>query len=208
MFNSRQAGFTLFELLIAIAVFSLLSVMSFSGLDSVLKSKQKVDKELTRLADIQRAFFVLSTDLEQLVDRPIRDELGTEYPALSGGQNIDSTLISFTRSGWQNPATLPRSYLQRVAYSLEDGVLIRLHWFHLDHLQVDEPVQRELLKGVEQISFKYLTEEESGETWPALDQQTDTEGNPAAPGLPKGIEVTITLNDWGEVTRLFKVPGA
>jgi general secretion pathway protein J len=202
-----QHGFTLFELLVAIAVFSLLSVISFGGLKSILDSKETVDQELERLTQVQRTFFVLSTDLEQMVDRPVRDDLGTEYPALSGGQNVDATLISFTRTGWQNPAYLPRSYLQRVAYALEDDVLVRLYWQHLDHLQVNEPVRRHLLDGVEQVSFEYISDEEAGDVWPSLDQGYNERGEPLAAGLPRAIQVTVVLKDWGEITRLFKVPG-
>lgn len=204
--SKQSHGFTLFELLIAIAIFSLLSAMSFAGLKSVLDGKEQAEKQLARLADIQRAFFVLSNDIEQMTNRATRDELGSEYPALTGGQNIDATIISFTRGGWQNPANLPRSDLQRVAYGFEDGSLIRLHWFHVDHLQASEPIRRELLTKVEQVQVKYYTEKENSDVWPPLNAtQTSDETNASV--LPVAIEVTLVLSDWGEVSRLFRIPG-
>lgn len=200
MMLSHSKGFTLLELLIAIAIFSLISVMAFSGLNSVLFNKEIIDHELNRLSNIQRTMLNLSRDIEQAANRPIRDELGGTLPALSGGQNIDSTLIEFTRFGWRNPAQQTRSQLQRVAYSFEDNQLIRLYWHHLDHLQTDEPVKRILLNDVERISIRYLDEDWTN-VWPKL---VLDESSPLTP-LPRAIEITLELQDWGKITRLFRV---
>lgn len=196
----KYRGFTLLELLIAMAIFSLISIMAFSGLRSVLFNKEVVDQELQRLSNIQRTLLNLSRDIEQAADRPIRDELGSKLPAFSGGQNIDSTVLELSRYGWRNPAQQVRSQIQRVAYSLEDNQLIRLYWHHLDHLQTDEPVRRVLLKGVERIEIRYLDKEWT-DTWPRSDvaEVADVQG------LPRAVEITLELEDWGEIKRLFRV---
>lgn len=194
-------GFTLLELLIAMSIFSLISIMSFAGLNSILFNKEVVDKELTRLSDIQRSMLNLERDINQAIDRPIRDGLGGNIPALTGGQNIDSTILELTRNGWRNPAQQSRSQLQRVAYSLEDNQLIRLYWYHLDHLQDAEPVRRILLKGIENIEIRYL-ETEWENTWPKLSNDSTPD---VTSSLPRAIEITIELKDWGKITRLFKV---
>lgn len=193
-------GFTLLELLIAMAIFSLISIMSFSGLNHVLFNKEIVDKELQRLSDIQRSMLNLARDIEQTALRPVRDELGGKKAALTGGQNIDSTILELTRNGWRNPALQKRSQLQRVAYSFEDNQLIRLYWYHLDHLQTDEPVQRVLLTDVENIQIRYL-DKDWNDTWPKL----DVNQNSATTTLPRAIEITLELKDWGKITRLFRI---
>ncbi|MDH5393798.1 MAG: type II secretion system minor pseudopilin GspJ [Gammaproteobacteria bacterium] len=198
MISNRTQGFTLLELLIAMSIFSLISIMAFSGLRSVLFNKEIVDIELQRLSEIQRSILNLTRDIEQSVDRPIRDELGTTRPALSGGQNVDSTLLEFTRNGWRNPARQSRSQLQRVAYSFEDNQLIRQYWYHLDHLQDSQPVRRVLLTGVENIEVRYLDREWSS-SWPSLTQQA------ASPALPRAIEITFELKGWGKISRLFRI---
>lgn len=199
MMRRPEQGFTLLELLIAIAIFSLISIMAFSGLNSVLFNKEIVDQQLQRLANVQRTMLNLSRDIEQAANRPIRDELGSTQPAFSGGQNIDSTVIELSRFGWRNPAQQTRSTLQRVAYSYEDNQLIRLYWHHLDHLQSDEPVRRVLLKDVERIEVRYLDEDWSS-SWPKLGTEENTD-----PGLPRAIEITLELKDWGKITRLFRL---
>ena len=193
-------GFTLLELLIAMSIFSLISIMAFSGLNSILFNKEIVDQELTRLSDIQRSLLNLARDIEQAQDRPIRDGLGGNIASLTGGQNIDSTILELTRNGWRNPAQQTRSQLQRVAYSLEDNQLIRLYWYHLDHLQSDEPVRRVLLHDVENIEIRYL-DEEWETSWPKLALDDTSVAN----ALPRAIEVTLVLKDWGKISRLFRV---
>mgnify|MGYP001050229643 CR=1 FL=1 len=159
MIRRTENAFTLLELLIAMSIFSLISIMAFSGLNSVLFNKEVVDLQLQRLSNVQRTMLNLSRDIEQAADRPIRDELGSTLPAFSGGQNIDSTIFELSRYGWRNPAQQPRSTLQRVAYSFEDNQLIRLYWHHLDHLQTDEPVRRVLLNNVDNVEVRYLDKE-------------------------------------------------
>ena len=200
MRTSSSHGFTLLELLIAMSIFSLISIMSFSGLNSILFNKEIVDKELTRLSDIQRSLLNLARDIEQALDRPVRDGLGGNIASLTGGQNIDSTILELTRNGWRNPAQQTRSQLQRIAYSLEDNQLIRLYWYHLDHLQSDEPVRRVLLKDVENIEIRYL-DKEWETTWPKLALDDTSTIN----ALPRAIEITLELSDWGKITRLFRI---
>ena len=52
--------------------------------------------------------------------RPIREPLGESVePAVRAGDSVEYKL-ELTRSGWSNPAGLPRSTLQRVAYRLQN----------------------------------------------------------------------------------------
>ena len=198
--KTKSEGFTLLELLIAMSIFSLISIMSFSGLNNVLFSKQVIDDELQRLSDIQRSMLNLSRDISQTIERPIRDGLGGNSAAITGGNNIDSTVLELTRNGWRNPADHTRSQLQRVAYSFEDNQLIRLYWHQLDHLLTDEPVRRVLLNDVEDIQIRYL-DKEWLDRWPIQIPNSDT----VPPALPRAVEITLTLKDWGKITRLFRV---
>lgn len=197
---NQSKGFTLLELLIAMSIFSLISIMSFAGLNSVLFNKESIDKELVRLSAVQRTLLNLARDIEQSIDRPIRDGLGGTTAAIVGGTNIDSTLFELTRTGWRNPASQHRSQLQRVAYSFEDNQLIRIYWYHPDHLLSDEPVRRVLLSEIEDIKIRYLDKEWT-DHWSILSSGTKT----TVPSLPRAIEITLQLKHWGTVTRLFRV---
>lgn len=62
----HRDGFTLVEVLIALALFALIGVAGFTLLDSVLRTQNATETRLTRMAEIQRAMLVVTSDLDQL----------------------------------------------------------------------------------------------------------------------------------------------
>jgi len=108
-------GFTLLELLVALTVFAVISVMAYSGLNTVITARLQIKQQAEQLANLQQIFIKLGRDIEQIVQRPIRNQYGDEESHIKGTLQQ----IEFTRSGWRNPAQQNRSSLQRVAYHLQ-----------------------------------------------------------------------------------------
>ena len=199
----RQAGFTLIELLVASAVFAIIGGAAYTGWYQIQQTRETVETHSVRLAELQRAFFWIGEDMEQLVLRPIVDEVGGTSPSLLYSEQGVS-LLEFTRNGWSNPAeevTPARSNLQRVAYFTEDGKLYRKYWYHLDRFAEGEPNERRLLSNVAGIRLRFLDGSEWTEQWPPNNADADTEV------LPRAVEITLDLDYMGEITRLFVVPG-
>lgn len=135
----RQLGFTLMEMLVALAVFAVLGVISATLMSQMLTNEERMGQRSERLGEVQRAMSILKRDLMQITNRPVRDMLGDPLPAVV----IDSNgLIEFSRLGWRNPLRSPRSELQRVAYRMHDGNLLRTYWSVLDRSQDTEPRRR------------------------------------------------------------------
>ena len=192
-------GFTLLELLVALSIFSLVSVMAYGGLQTVISTKNASQKNAERVAEIQLLMMRLSNDLRQAVPRKIRDGYGDFLPAMRSGQNSDDT-TEWTRAGYRNPARLTRSNLQRVAYKLEQQKLIRITWRVLDRAQDTEAIESEVLSNVESVEWRFLNS--SGEwlsSWPETGQNAG--GHP----LPKAVEFTLELRDWGKIKRLILI---
>ena len=124
-------GFTLLELLVAVAIFAVLSAMAYGGLRNVIDNSQQTEIAMKRLQQVQLAMLKVSRDLTQLSQRSIRDEYGNSSNYILTGQG-DDIFIEFTRGGRRNPAEMLRSHLQRVAYKIEENTLSRLHWPQLD----------------------------------------------------------------------------
>jgi general secretion pathway protein J len=62
----RRDGFTLVEVLIALALFALIGVAGFTLLNSVLRTQGATETRLDRMAEIQRAMLVVTSDLDQV----------------------------------------------------------------------------------------------------------------------------------------------
>ena len=62
-----KRGFTLLELLVALSIFSILSVMAYGGLQSVITTKQSTEKAAERISEIQLVMMRISNDLRQAV---------------------------------------------------------------------------------------------------------------------------------------------
>jgi general secretion pathway protein J len=193
-------GFTLLELLVAISVFAIMSVMAYGGLSQIISNNTSAEKSMARMQEVQLTMYTLTRDFNQIIQRDIRDEYGTEQSYLVADKNPDM-VVEFTRGGHRNPANLLRSNLQRVAYQLNENKLIRLAWPQLDRVQGMEPYNSELLSNIEKFDLRYLdASAEWHDQWPPL----NTDPAAALP-LPVAIQVDMTLKDWGDIKRLYKV---
>lgn len=192
------AGFTLLELLVALAVFAIMGAAAYSGLDSVLQTRAAIAAESDRLSELQMAFALLERDIEQAVARPIRDDFGQQQAALIG-DSTGSVLLRFTRAGWDNPLRQARANLQRLDYRLEDSQLSRGFWGSLDRGDASAMQSTVLLRDVDTVRMRFLDDADRWQTdWPVR-------GDTPLVLLPRAVEVTLVLADWGEVTRLFRV---
>lgn len=198
----RQTGFTLIEILVALAVFAILAALSYGALSQTLTSAEMLNERMDRLQALQRTVRMLHEDLMQLTPRPVRDELGdTLQPALQTSL-ISGFALELTRGGWSNPVVLPRATLQRAAYRIEDDELVRYHWRVLDRTLANEPIGVTLLDGVQSIVFRFLQSNgEWTEQWPPQ----NTPGQTGLRVRPRAVEFIITLEDEGEITRLLEV---
>ncbi|MBI4356291.1 MAG: type II secretion system minor pseudopilin GspJ [Gammaproteobacteria bacterium] len=196
-------GFTLIEVLISLVIFSILSVMAYGGLNSILKTRKQVEAHASRLEQLERTFYFLGKDIEQSVLRGIRDEIGEKQPAFRSTKTGDFRL-ELTRMGWRNPAQMTRSTLQRVAYTTESEKLFRIYWAHLDRPQKIEPQKILLLDKVKQLSFLFYDNQlKTHESWPQLKKREEGASSSIPDILPQAVEVAIELEDWGEFKRLF-----
>ncbi|MFK7829226.1 MAG: type II secretion system minor pseudopilin GspJ [Congregibacter sp.] len=215
MVERGNQGFTLVEVLIALAITVLVAGAAYSGISAVLSGAEQLRESGQRMVELNRAFSLLSRDLRFIVNRGVRDEFGTLQPALSGGP-LAFYPLTLTRAGWHNGQELPRSDLQRVHYYLEDGALWRAYSPVLDRAS-DAPLQQiRLIEGVESIELRFLASAESLEADRSLVVDTRNwasnwiadPGSPAALVPPEAIEMRLLFEDLGEVRRFYVLPTA
>ena len=206
--RNRQSGFTLFELLVAMAIFGIVSAMAYSGLIQVMNARDHVGKVEKRLSAIQIAFLHIERDLQHTVKRPIRNGYDTIEGALVGDELADYRL-TLTRGGRHIPNRVANSNLQRVGYLLEDEVLYRMSWLVLDQAQDSEPRKTKVLAEVENVEVRFLDPKGEWESsWDSAGTPEGQQESAASIGLPKAVAVKITLKDYGEINRMFLLPEA
>ncbi|MCZ6711738.1 MAG: type II secretion system minor pseudopilin GspJ [Gammaproteobacteria bacterium] len=200
MLNCFKArGFTLMEIIVVLAVFALIGVISGRIISGVLDNQRLLADRGDRLADVQLAMKILQRDVMQLNARRIRDQLGDSTEPLMIGAD---GMMEFTRAGWRNPLQQPRSELQRVGYIVQDDDLYRAYWSVLDRPPDAEPHLQKLLSGVNQIEFFALDVSGNEHSfWPLLGDYA-TDPNTALAGIIMRLEI----EPFGVVERVWAVP--
>lgn len=198
-------GFTLLELLVAIAIFTIVAAMAMGGFHQLVKQREQASDAMQRIRMVQRCVMRMSQDLEQLSARPIRDATGNaDAPALYASNN-GSDIIEFSHAGWFNPTGINRSTFQRVRYRLVDNKLYRDYWPMLDRTLNTLPVQTQLLDKVTSVTLRYMSESREWQTsWPPTQISGPQTANTGR-SLPVAVEFTIKLQDWGDIKRIIEV---
>jgi general secretion pathway protein J len=202
--HRRAAGFTLLEVLIAIAIFVIVGALAMGGYNELVKQNEIVERNALRARAVQTAVQRLVQDFTSLEPRPIREPLGDSVePALRSDSRTER-IAELTRSSWSNPAGVPRATLQRVAYRFLNNELRRDYWVVLDRTMTNEPQSVLLLDRVRSVSLRFMDGNRTWhEQWPPLGY--------SAPDLPRlrpiAVEIKLDLEDWGEITRLVEVAG-
>jgi general secretion pathway protein J len=202
--SHAQHGFTLLEVLVAVVVFGIISLLAYGGYNQLIQQSDIVERSAGRTRAVQSTMQRMTEDFAMLEPRPIREPLGESLePALRSGVGAE-TLADLTRSGWTNPAGIPRSTLQRVTYRLENNKLRRAYWNALDRTLTAEPTSAVLLDKVRTVSFRFMDQNQSWhDQWPPLGYS----GPDAARLRPIAVEITLDLEDWGKLVRLVEVSG-
>lgn len=196
----RARGFTLMELLVAVAVFAVMSAMAYGGLNTVMKARSGMVEHSDRLVSLQKTFTIMGRDIEQTIARDIRDQYGDSKDMLRS-QTYEDIKLELTHGGWRNPFPSEkrvRSTLQRTGYKFTEGKLIRLYWYDLDRGYESKPLESVLLENVKSFELRFVDEKKQWQTsWPKLNSKEP---------MPIGVEVTVELEGLGKVVRLFRVP--
>lgn len=216
----RLRGFTLIELVVALAITAIMFAIGYVELDQAMRSRREVDEQSARLIAIQQAVRTIEQDFELLEPRPVRNLIGDGYvaaltttPLAASGELQASSadapvpVVSFTRAGWTNPVGVQRSELQRVTYALQNGALIRQYYPVLDATPQDPIISRTLLNHVTGFSLRFM---DAGHNWQTQWPATAIPGtNPEVllRSRPVAVELTLQLDDWGLIVRDIEIAG-
>lgn len=199
--NNHSGGFTLIEILVAMAIFTIIGLASTGVLNSVINSDQLSSERFEKLEELQRAMLTLERDVLQIVPRKVRINGEPVSVVISGGEDVfdsDADGLGFVRAGWHNPQMLlPRSTLQAIGYRIQDQQLQRLYGNYVDNVIGYEPKVKILLSDIEDFRVTFLTDVKK------LEEPEEWEENYSSATLPIAISITIVSKTFGEMRREF-----
>ncbi|MBT2338212.1 MULTISPECIES: type II secretion system protein GspJ [Pseudomonas] len=159
---NRQSGFTLLELVIAIAIFALLGLASWRLFDGVVRTQQGAGHHEREIRALQRAIGMIERDAWQAV-------IGSIVLAPAG--------LQLQRSHWRNPLDQPRSERQAVSYRLDGAAL----WRDSRGEGTTLVQQQKLLDGVHSLSWRVFD--------PQRGWRSETAGDPTPLALELQLSV-------------------
>ncbi|MBC6402070.1 MAG: type II secretion system minor pseudopilin GspJ [Hyphomonadaceae bacterium] len=193
----HDAGFTLVEVLVAMFIFSLISVGTFYAMTSAVDSHDRVKAANQRLAGIETARTLIKSDLANVVLTPTRDPYGTQsLYVFSGG--VDD-LFNLTRTSRDNPGGLDRrGDLQRVVYRVEDAALIREVLAQTNPAPRTDTIRQTLLSGVERAVVEFFENDLSY-------NQLYIGNDPDATFSHNRVRLTLTFTDGDQLSQDFEL---
>lgn len=189
------AGFTLLEILIALFIFTIISMMLASALHTVMNALTGTEENADKVRKLQMALLIMSRDVEQILSRPILDIAGNEEASFTG----TSRSFTFTHVGYANLAgTSVNGGMQRTRYYADQNALWRMNWAALDQAPTSRSHARALLDHVTDVRFQYLDDNGRFQSkWPVEGQPNQL--------LPRAVAVSLTISNWGKINQLYVI---
>lgn len=199
---AKQHGYTLIEIMVALAVFAILAAITGSSMYYAFNTRARVNEQANQLNELQLALTLIERDTEQGVERIILGDEMRTFPPFIGQPKY----VEFTRGGIINPIGMEqRSTLQRIAYLCKGKKLVRRRWDVLDTLDRTRYKDKILLDNLKECKLAYMTASHQVlAEWQAFAIQQ----NQKRESLPMAIQLTLTLQNWGNMSLLFAFPEA
>lgn len=192
-----RSGFTLVEVLVSLAIFSLVAAAGAAVLSHAIENRFAIKAAADRTADLQRMRGLLRADIGQAAPRRARGPTGRPMPQpMIAGSSPAEPVLVLVRTGWTNPGQERRASLQRVEYRLVQDRLERRVSRHLDGSRPGPP--QVLFRGVSDLSVTFLRDgSEAAAYLPTPDRP-----------LPEAVRLRARLEGYGALDQLFLVGGA
>ena len=190
-------GFTLVEMLVALAIFGLVSAAGVMVMRFTVDNQAVVRAHNDRIGAFQRTRAILKADLAQAAARSTRGQDGRSMRASFYGASSDRSgvLLRFARRGWDNPGAEPRPSVQYVEYRVVEGRLERSARPELDGAALGTPQM--LIDPVQSVSVAFLWGGQWIGTLPGGREDV----------LPQAVRLDVAIEGIGAVSQLFVVTG-
>lgn len=218
----QQRGFTLLELMVAMAIFAMLAVAGWQVFDGVNRARERAQFHADQLAVLQYAYLQLQQDMGQVIayQAPSTQNSSANGANLNASNNGNDTnsaqdsiaaepimsltgkQLSFVRFADPDPRYQTSPSLQRVDYIFADERLIRRQYNSIQGGSDSVSLDTVLLNGVTAGRWQAYLPEVSND-FPSAGKQQINNSNSDNPNndevetvlLPKGVGMSFTYQD-------------
>lgn len=198
----NERGFTLLELLVAITVLSIVSLIAWRGLDTLVGTRERLEPEAADVRALLTAFGQMERDLAQV---PNPKFLGLSYSPVSISAADGATMVQLARIA---PAAADQpTEVQTVYYRVVEGVLTRQATPALRAFEATPVDRMESARLLNNVRTLYVRIWSPNGNWvdPGVDDPSAAAA--VATSTPAGLEVTIERTD-GKTFRRVMLVGA
>lgn len=190
--KSARAGFTLVEVLVAVAILALVATIAWRGTAAMTDAEAQLGAESARWQRLDAFVARLEGDMRLAIPRAVRSGSAREPAWWSAPDDAQGDVaLVFTRAG-PDAQDEPGVGGQRVGYRLRDGRIEVSYWPQLDRPATVAPLAYALVDGVARLRIWQLTTDGRwSEQWPAA----------GSPPIPRGVRIEITLRDGSVIER-------
>jgi general secretion pathway protein J len=186
-------GFTLVEILIALAILAILTSLGYRGLSALADSEVQLSAEALRWRTLDAFFARIEADLRQALPREARAGAAREPAWLGEVDRNGNSELRISRAGPEFSPD-PGAAGQRIGYRLDHDTLEVLYWPRLDRPAGALPARHALAHGVTTFRLRFLDAAGGwAERWPM----------PNEPSLPRAVRIELILVDGAGVSRLL-----
>ncbi len=191
---SRRGGFTLVEMLLALAIFGVIAALSYRAMATLTDGEAQLSAAAQRWRTLDALFTRFEADIRQAVPRASRTASGIEPPWLAlPTDRADSAALVFTRAGAEF-SDEPGRAGQRVGYRLRGHAVEIAYWPQLDNVANLQPTVFSLIDGVSAFRIDYLNKAgQWRDRWPL----------PGEADLPRAVRVLLALDSGETIERWF-----
>lgn len=185
----KRSGFTLVELLVAIAIFAVLSALGWKIFDYLIKTKERNQQHELQIFELQDAYQIILRDSLQLI--PMTANInGQIRPALS----LSDTSFQFSKAGVSDPLKEGLAPYERIEYRYvpSEKMVYRLKYRSLNITNNEQPESSVLLKNVDQFRITVLNPQILNQ-WP--EAGADLSQPTSMQRLPRGLKIDVQRSD-------------
>ncbi|WP_262696258.1 type II secretion system minor pseudopilin GspJ [Kordiimonas aquimaris] len=200
----RDSGFSLVEMLVALSIFSVLSLIGLVVLRNFVDGQFALQQADTRISQIQLASNIVRDDLANAVIRPARGILGESGRYFDGGVQSaifgadDALLLRFVRSGHAASSfDLNTPNIQTLNYAFENNNFVRRSYARPDATDTTPVLSQTLLDQVKGMAIRFRVQG----NW--VDGLQSIVGSRQS--LPEFVELQFVFMNGEKLTRVFSV---